>query len=171
VISNNAGAGDDGLEQLIAAGCVRRVVCSFPRSVGSVAFEQRYRAGETELELVPQGTLAERIRAGGAGVPAFFTPTAAGTALAIGKEERTLAGNPCVLEFALTADFALISARRADRHGNLVYAKAARNFGPIMAAAASTTIVEVREISAEAIDPEIVVTPGVFVDRIVRARR
>ena len=167
VISNNAGADDDGLERLIAAGRVRRIVCSFPRSTGSVAFERYYRAGGIELELVPQGTLAERIRAGGAGVPAFFTPTGAGTTLAAGKEQRMLDGRPCVLETALTAEFALISARRSDRHGNLVYAKAARNFGPLMAAAARTTIAEVRETASQPIDPEVVVTPGLFVDRIV----
>ncbi|MDO8210116.1 3-oxoacid CoA-transferase subunit A [Conexibacter sp. CPCC 206217] len=167
VISNNAGAGDDPLEELIASARVRRIICSFPRSVGSVAFEQRYRAGEIELELVPQGTLSERIRAGGSGVPAFFTPTGAGTTLAEGKEERMFDGGPCVLESSLRADFALISAARADAYGNLVYSKAGRNFGPIMAAAASTTIVQVREMAGEPIDPEVVVTPGVFVDRVV----
>jgi 3-oxoadipate CoA-transferase alpha subunit len=171
VISNNAGANGDALERLIEAGHVAKVVCSFPRSAGSVAFERRYRAGELELELVAQGTLAERIRAGGAGVPAFFTPTAAGTTLAEGKETRTWGDSPCVLESALEADFALIAARASDPYGNLVYSKAARNFGPIMAAAAKTTVVQVYEALPEALDPEVVVTPGVLVDRVVEVPR
>jgi 3-oxoadipate CoA-transferase, alpha subunit len=171
LISNNAGANGDGLERLIDAGQVVRVICSFPRSYGSVAFEQRYRAGELGLELVPQGTLAERIRAGGAGVPAFFTPTAAGTTLAEGKETRIWGGAPCVLESALNADFALIAARAADPYGNLVYSKAGRNFGPIMASAARTTIAQVYKALPEALDPEIVVTPGVLVDSVVEVPR
>jgi 3-oxoadipate CoA-transferase alpha subunit len=167
VISNNAGAGDDGLSQLIDAGLVARIVCSFPRSTGSVAFERRYRAGDVALELVPQGTLSERIRAGGAGLAAFYTPTGAGTVLAEGKEQRAFDDRMHVLEAALKADFSLISAQRADVYGNLVYSKAARNFGPVMAAAARVTIAQVQELSRMPIDPEIVITPGIFVDRIV----
>jgi 3-oxoadipate CoA-transferase, alpha subunit len=171
VISNNAGANGDALEGLIDSGHVAKVVCSFPRSAGSIAFEKHYRAGRLGLELVPQGTLAERIRAGGAGVPAFFTPTGAGTTLAEGKETRTLGDADCVLESALRADFALIAARAADPFGNLVYSKAARNFGPIMAAAAKTTVVQVYEAVDEALDPEVIVTPGVLVDRVVEVPR
>jgi 3-oxoadipate CoA-transferase alpha subunit len=167
VISNNAGAGDDPLSRLIDAGLVARVICSFPRSAGAVAFERRYKAGDVALELVPQGTLSERIRAGGAGLAAFYTPTAAGTVLAEGKEQREFDGGMYVLEPALKADYALICAQRADGYGNLVYSKTARNFGPVMAAAARVTIAQVQELSAEPLDPEIVVTPGIFVDRVV----
>jgi 3-oxoadipate CoA-transferase, alpha subunit len=167
VISNNAGHGD-GLAALLAAGRVRTIVCSFPRSTASDAFQERYRAGEVGVELVPQGTLSERIRAGGAGIAAFYTPTAVGTALAQGKEERSFDGRAYLLEHALRADVALIRADRADTWRNLVYRKAARNFGPLMAMAARTTIAEVREVvAAGALDPEAIVTPGVFVDRLV----
>lgn len=168
VINNNAGNGFVGLAALIAAGRVRKVICSYPRSSNSEVFQQLYREGRIELELVPQGTLAERIRAGGAGIPAFYTPTAAGTRLAEGKEVREFNGRPHVLEYGLTADFALVKAERGDRLGNLVYNKTARNFGPIMCMAAKTTIVQVRHfVAAGEIDPEVVVTPGIFVDRVV----
>jgi len=168
VINNNAGNGFVGLAALIAAGRVRKVICSYPRSSNSEVFQQLYREGRIELELVPQGTLAERIRAGGAGIPAFYTPTAAGTPLAEGKEVREFNGRPHVLEYGLTADFALVKAERGDRFGNLVYNKTARNFGPIMCMAAKTTIVQVRHfVAAGEIDPEVVVTPGIFVDRVV----
>lgn len=168
VINNNAGNGFVGLAALIAAGRVRKVICSYPRSSNSEVFQQLYREGRIELELVPQGTLAERIRAGGAGIPAFYTPTAAGTPLAEGKEVREFNGRPHVLEYGLTADFALVKAERGDRLGNLVYNKTARNSGPIMCMAAKTTIVQVRHfVAAGEIDPEVVVTPGIFVDRVV----
>ncbi len=169
VISNNAGNGDVGLAQLIALGRVRRMVCSFPRQKDSWHFDERYRAGRIELEVVPQGNLAERIRAGGAGIGAFYTPTGYGTLLAEGKETRTIDGRDYVLEYPLTADVALIKARRADSVGNLVYRKTARNFGPIMAAAAATTIAQVADVvEAGGIDPEAVVTPGIYIDRVVR---
>jgi 3-oxoadipate CoA-transferase alpha subunit len=170
VVSNNAGNGDTGLAALVGAGRVRRMVCSFPRQADSHHFDRRYRAGEIELELVPQGVLAERIRAGGAGIGAFFTPTGYGTPLAEGKEVRELDGRMQVLETALRADLALVRAHRADGLGNLVYRKTARNFGPVMAAAATTTAVEVAELVATgSIDPETVVTPGLYVDRVVVA--
>jgi len=168
VVNNNAGNGDAGLAALIAAGCVRKVVCSFPRQSDSWHFDKRYRAGELELELVPQGTLAERIRAAGAGVGAFYTPTSFGTLLAAGKETRNINGRDYVLEYPIHADFALIRAERADRWGNLTYRKTARNFGPIMAAAARCTVVQVRHVAALGdLDPEAIVTPGIFVQRIV----
>lgn len=168
VVSNNAGDGDDGLARLIGEGRVAKIICSFPRQHDSSAFERAYRAGEIELELVPQGTLAERIRAAGAGLGAFFTPTAAGTPLADGKESRIIEGREHVLEYPIHADAALISGFRADRWGNVVYRKTSRNFGPIMASAARTTIVQVDEIVALGeLDPESVVTPGIFVDRVV----
>lgn len=168
VVSNNAGNGDTGLAALVGAGRVRRMVCSFPRQADSHHFDRRYRAGEIELELVPQGVLAERIRAGGAGIGAFFTPTGYGTPLAEGKEVRELDGRMQVLETALRADLALVRAHRADGLGNLVYRRTARNFGPVMAAAATTTAVEVAEVVATGgIDPEVVVTPGLYVDRVV----
>ncbi|MBT8337570.1 MAG: 3-oxoacid CoA-transferase subunit A [Gemmatimonadetes bacterium] len=168
VVNNNTGSGEVGLAALIAAGRVEKMICSYPRSANSTVFPERYRAGEIELELVPQGTLAERIRAGGAGIPGFYTPTAVGTPLAEGKEHRSFDGRTHVLERGLTADFALIRGHRADRYGNVVYNKTARNFGPLMATAARTTIVQVREVvPAGEIDPEIVVTPGIFVDRII----
>ncbi|GAB2695124.1 3-oxoadipate CoA-transferase alpha subunit [Microbacterium marinum] len=168
VVNNNAGNGDTGLAALLAKGLVRKIVCSFPRQSDSWVFDELYRSGRIELELVPQGNLAERIRAAGAGIGAFFSPTGVGTELAAGKEERTIDGRRYVLEHPITADFALISALRADRWGNLVYRETARNFGPIMATAASTTIVQVDEIvPLGAIDPEAVVTPGIFVNRVV----
>jgi 3-oxoadipate CoA-transferase alpha subunit len=166
VINNNAGNGDRGLALLIKEGRVRKIICSFPRQVDSQHFDARFRAGEIELELVAQGNLAERIRAAGAGIGAFFTPTGVGTPLAEGKEVREIDGRRYVLELPLRADAALVSAYAADDHGNLVFRKTARNFGPIMAAAATTSIVQVRERRA-AIDPENVVTPGIYVDRVV----
>lgn len=168
VVSNNAGNGDAGLAALIGAGRVRKIICSFPRQTDSHVFDAVYRAGGIELELVPQGNLAERIRAAGAGIGAFFTPTGFGTTLAEGKETRNIRGRDYVLEHPIFADFALISAFRADRLGNLVYRKTSRNFGPIMASAATTTVVQVdRMVELGELDPESVVTPGIFVDRVV----
>jgi 3-oxoadipate CoA-transferase alpha subunit len=168
IVNNNAGNGDTGLAALLAAGQVRRIVCSFPRQHDSWVFDRLYRAGEIELELVPQGNLAERIRAAGAGIGAFFSPTGVGTTLAEGKEARTIDGRDYVLEYPIRADFALVSALKADRWGNLVYRKTARNFGPIMATAATVTVVQVDEIvPLGSLDPEAVVTPGIFVDRVV----
>lgn len=168
IVNNNAGNGDTGLAALLAAGRVRKIVCSFPRQSDSWVFDGLYRAGEVELELVPQGNLAERIRAAGAGIGGFYSPTGVGTQLAEGKEHREIDGRRYVLEFPIRADFALISARKADRWGNLVYRETARNFGPIMASAADTTIVQVDEVvPLGALDPEAVVTPGIFVDRVV----
>jgi 3-oxoadipate CoA-transferase alpha subunit len=168
IINNNAGNGEVGLAALIGAGQVRKVICSYPRSSHSKVFPELYRAGKIELEIVPQGTLAERIRAGGAGIPAFYTPTSVGTPLADGKEVREIKGREYVLEYGLTADFALIRAEKADALGNLTYNKAARNFGPIMAMAAKTTLVQAREIvKTGEIEPEMVVTPGIFVDHVV----
>ena len=168
VVSNNAGNGDAGLAALLAAGRVRKVICSFPRQADSHVFDALYRAGHIELELVPQGNLAERMRAAGAGIGAFFCPTAVGTPLAEGKETRTIDGRTYVLEYPIRGDIALIKAETADRMGNLVYRKTARNFGPVMAMAAASTIAQVRRIvEPGAIDPEVVVTPGIFVDRIV----
>jgi 3-oxoadipate CoA-transferase alpha subunit len=168
IVNNNAGTGSTGIAALLKAGLVTKVICSFPRQVGSTVFDDLYRAGEVELELVPQGTLAERIRAAGAGIGGFFTPTGFGTEVAAGKETREIGGRNYVLEYPLFADVALISAFRADRFGNLVYRKTARNFGPIMATAASTTIVQVDEVvDAGSIDPETIITPGIFVDRVV----
>jgi 3-oxoadipate CoA-transferase alpha subunit len=167
VISNGAGAGDFALGGLMMDGRVRRLIGSFPAPTAT-EFRKRYLAGEIELELVPQGNLAERIRAAGAGIGAFFTPTGYGTRLAQGKETRNIAGRNHVLEYPIHADFALIRAERGDRWGNLVYRKTARNFGPIMASAAKCTIVEVREIvPLGALDPEVIVTPGIFVQRVV----
>jgi 3-oxoadipate CoA-transferase alpha subunit len=168
VVNNNAGNGDTGLAALLATGQVARIVCSFPRQSDSWVFDDLYRSGKIELELVPQGTLAERIRAGGAGIGGFFCPTAVGTPLAEGKEVRTIDGRDYVLELPIRADIALIKAHRADRAGNLIYRKTARNFGPVMATAASLTVVQVAEIvETGAIDPEVVVTPGIYVDRLV----
>jgi len=168
VVNNNAGNGDVGLAALIGAGRVRKIICSFPRQSDSHQFDAKYRAGEIELELVPQGNLAERIRAAGAGIGAFFTPTGYGTPLAEGKETREIDGRNYVLELPIRADYALVKAHRSDGIGNLTYRKTARNFGPIMAAAATTTIVQVHEVvPVGAIDPEIVVTPGIYVDRVV----
>lgn len=168
IVNNNAGNGDVGLAALLAKRRVRKIVCSFPRQHDSWVFDGLYRSGDIELELVPQGNLAERIRAAGAGIGAFFSPTGVGTQLADGKEERVIDGRRYVLEYPIKADFALVSGLRADRWGNLVYRETARNFGPIMASAATTTIVQVDEVVAlGALDPENVVTPGIFVDRVV----
>jgi 3-oxoadipate CoA-transferase alpha subunit len=168
VVNNNTGSGHVGLAALIENRRVSKMICSFPRTANSTVFPELYTKGEIELELVPQGTLAERIRAGGAGVPAFYTATSVGTPLAEGKEVRTINGRDYVLEYGLKADFSLIKCLRADRYGNLVYNKTARNFAPIMAMAAETTIVQTKEfVEAGEIDPEIVVTPGIFVDQIV----
>jgi len=168
VVSNNAGSGDTGLAALLAAGQVRKIVCSFPRQADSWVFDDLYRRGEIELELVPQGNLAERMRAAGAGIGAFFSPTGVGTLLAKGKELRRIDGRDYVLEYPIRGDIALVKAFRGDKVGNLVYRKTARNFGPVMATAANTTIVQVSEIvEAGMIDPETVVTPGIYVDRLV----
>lgn len=169
IVSNNAGNGDTGLAALLKAGRVRKVVCSFPRQTDSWVFDRLYRAGKIELEVVPQGNLAERIRAAGAGIGAFYCPTGYGTLLAADRETRRIAGRDYVLEFPLHADVALIKAHKGDRWGNLVYRKTARNFGPVMAMAAKLTIAEVSEVvEVGALDPEAVVTPGIFVQRIVR---
>ncbi len=168
VVSNNAGNGDTGLAALLAKRRVRKMICSFPRQFDSWVFDGLYRSGEIELEVVPQGTLAERLRAAGAGIPAFFCPTGAGTMLADGKETREIDGRLHVLEYALPGDVALVGAHRADRLGNVVYRKTARNFGPVMATAARTTIVQVADVVATGqLDPEAIVTPSIFVDRIV----
>jgi len=168
VVSNNTGSGEVGLAALLKAGRVSKVVCSFPRTANSTVFPDLYRSGKTELELVPQGTLAERIRAGGAGIPAFYTPTAVGTPLGEGKENRSFDGRDFVLERGLKADFALIKGRAADTFGNVVYNKTARNFGPPMAMAADVAIVQVEEIvDPGGLDPEVVVTPGIFIERVV----
>jgi 3-oxoadipate CoA-transferase alpha subunit len=172
VVNNNAGNGDTGLAALLAAGRVRKIICSFPRQVDSHHFDRLYRAGQIELELVPQGNLAERIRAAGAGIGAFFTPTGYGTALAEGKETRIIQGRGQVLEYPIHADLALIQAERGDRWGNLVYRMTARNFGPIMAMAARTTVATVHELlPLGELDPETVVTPGIFVQRVVPVAR
>ncbi|TQK11375.1 3-oxoacid CoA-transferase subunit A [Herbaspirillum sp. SJZ107] len=169
IVNNNAGNGDTGLAALLAAKRVRKIICSFPRQSDSWHFDALYRAGEIELELTPQGNLAERIRAAGAGIGGFFTPTGYGTLLAEGKETRLIDGKHYVLESPIHADFALIKALRGDRWGNLVYRKTARNFGPIMAMAAKTTIAQVSEIVALGeLDPENIVTPGIFVQRVVK---
>ena len=168
VISNNTGSGEVGLAALLKARRVSKVICSFPKSANSTVFPELYREGFTELELVPQGTLAERIRAGGAGVPAFYTPTAVGTQLAEGKEQREFSGRRYLLEHGLTADYALIKGRTADSHGNVVYNKTARNFAPIMAMAARVAIVQVQNVvEPGGIDPESVITPGIFIERVV----
>lgn len=168
IVNNNAGNGDIGLAALLAKRRVRKIICSFPRQSDSWVFDGLYRAGEIELELVPQGNLAERIRAAGAGIGAFFSPTAVGTELAEGKESRVINGREYILEYPIRADFALISALRADRWGNLVYRETARNFGPIMATAATTTVVQVDSIvPLGELNPEHVVTPGIFVNRVV----
>ncbi len=170
VVNNNAGNGTTGLAALLAAGGVRKIICSFPRQNDSFVFDELYRSGKIELEVVPQGNLAERIRAGGAGIGGFYTPTGVGTLLAEGKEQRTIDGRQYVLEYPIKADVALIRAHRADRLGNLVYRKTGRNFGPIMATAATLTIAEVSEVvPIGGIDPETVITPGIFVDRVVVA--
>ncbi|WMY72343.1 3-oxoacid CoA-transferase subunit A [Buttiauxella selenatireducens] len=168
IINNNAGNGEVGLAALLKAGRVRKMVCSFPRQVDSQIFDDLYRRGEVELELVPQGNLAARIQAAGSGLGAVFTPTGYGTPLAEGKETREIDGRHYVLEYPLKADFALIKAHEGDRWGNLVYRKAARNFGPIMATAATVTIAEVsRIVPLGDLDPEHIITPGIFVQRLV----
>jgi len=168
VVANNAGSGRHGLARLLATGNVRRIICSYPRSAGSVVFEELYRDGRIELEVVPQGTMAERMRAAGAGIPAFYTPTAAGTKLAEGKETREIDGRLYVLEKALHAEVALVEAWQADRWGNLVFRQAGRNFNPVMAMAAELTIVQTQHrVELGELDPETVVTPGVFVNRVV----
>jgi len=172
VVNNNAGNGETGLAALLKAGRVRKIVCSFPRQADSQVFDALYRAGKIELELVPQGNLAERIRAAGAGIGGFYTPTGYGTELAKGKETRELDGRMQVFETPLHADVALIKAERGDRWGNLTYRKAARNFGPVMAMAATLTIASVHEVvELGALDPEHIVTPGIFVQRVVQVPR
>lgn len=168
VVSNNAGNGDQGLAALLAQGRVRKIICSFPRQHDSWVFDGLYREGRIELELVPQGNLAERMRAAGAGIGAFFCPTAVGTPLAEGKETREIDGRTYVLEYPIRGDVALVGAHRADRMGNLVYRKTARNFGPVMATAAAVTIAQVKEVvEIGELDPETVVTPSIYVDRVV----
>jgi 3-oxoadipate CoA-transferase, alpha subunit len=172
IVNNNAGNGDTGLAELLAKGRVRKIICSFPRQADSHHFDRLYRAGEIELELVPQGNLAERIRAAGAGIGGFFTPTGYGTELAKGKETRVIDGRGYVLESPIHADWALIKAERGDRWGNLVYRMTARNFGPVMAMAAKTTVASVHEVvELGALDPEAVVTPGLFVQHVVQVAR
>jgi 3-oxoadipate CoA-transferase alpha subunit len=172
IVNNNAGNGDTGLAALLAAGRVRKIICSFPRQTDSHHFDALYRAGKIELELVPQGNLAERIRAAGAGIGGFFTPTGYGTDLAKGKETREINGKMHVLETPIPADFALIKAERGDRWGNLTYRMTARNFGPIMAMAAKVTVASVHEaVALGALDPEAIVTPGLFVQRVVEVAR
>ena len=169
IVNNNAGNGNTGLAALLATKRVRKIICSFPRQIDSWVFDALYRPGEIELELVPQGNLAERIRAAGAGIGAFYTPTGYGTLLAQGKETREIDGRSYVLEYPIHADYALIKADRGDHFGNLVYRKSARNFGPIMASAAKCTIAQVREtVDLGGLDPEVIVTPGIFVGRIVK---
>lgn len=168
IIANNAGAGRVGLAKLMEAGRVRKIICSFPRSAGSVVFEELFRAGKLELEIMPQGTLAERIRAAGAGIPGFYTATTVGTLLAQGKETRTFDGRTYVLEHALHADAALVEAWRTDRMGNCTYRESGRNFNAVMAMAARMTVVQsCGMVAVGALDPEAIVTPGIFVDRIV----
>jgi 3-oxoadipate CoA-transferase alpha subunit len=168
VVNNNAGNGDEGLAALIGARRVRKIICSFPRQADSHRFDEEYRAGRVELELVPQGNLAERIRAAGAGIGGFFTPTGHGTMLAEGKETRMLGGVGQVFELPIHGDVALITAHTADRQGNLVYRKTARNFGPVMATAAATTIAQVHSVvPTGGLDPEVIVTPSIFVDVVV----
>src|SRR3954470_1500136 len=172
IVNNNAGNAESGVAALLKTKRVRKILCSFPRQTDSYVFDALYHSGEIELELVPQGNLAERIRAAGAGIGAFFSPTGYGTLLAEGKETRTIDGRNYVLEHPIHADFALIKAERGDRWGNLVYRKTARNFGPIMAMAAKTTVASVHDIVALGeLDPEAIVTPGIFVQRVVRVPR
>lgn len=169
IVANNAGYGRIGLARLLAEGRVRKLICSYPRIVGSVIFEELYKAGRIELELNPQGTLAERLRAAGAGIPAFFTPTGAGTMLAKGKETRRINGRDFVLEQALHGDVALIDAYAGDRWGNLAFRATGRNFNPVMATAAKLTVAQVRKrVELGALDPEAIVTPGIYVDRVLQ---
>jgi 3-oxoadipate CoA-transferase alpha subunit len=168
VVSNNTGSGHVGLAALIANRQVKKMICSFPRTANSKVFPELYHNGEIELELVPQGTLAERIRAGGAGIPAFYTPASVNTPLAEGKETRVFNGQTFVMEYGIRADFSLVKCRTADRYGNLLYNKTARNFGPIMCTGANTSIVQAKElVELGDIDPECVITPGIFVQRVV----
>ncbi|HKF66168.1 MAG TPA: 3-oxoacid CoA-transferase subunit A [Vicinamibacterales bacterium] len=170
IVSNNAGNGDTGLAALLKTKRVRKIICSYPRQTDSYVFDALYRAGEIELEVVPQGNLVERIRAAGAGIGAFYTPTAAGTTLAVGRESRTFDGREFILEYPIHADVALIKAFKGDRWGNLVYRKTARNFGPVMATAARCAVAQVEEIvELGTLDPESIVTPGIFVSRVVAA--
>lgn len=172
IVNNNAGNGEQGLAALMKAGCVRKLICSFPRQVDSWVFDGLWRAGKIELELVPQGNLAERIRAAGAGIGAFYTATGFGTELAKGKETRRINGRDYVLEYPIDADFALVAAETGDRWGNLTYRKTARNFGPIMCMAAKTAVAQVhRVVELGSIDPEHVITPGIFVKRVVQVER
>ena len=172
VVNNNAGNGDEGLAALLKTGQVRKIICSFPRQADSWVFDELYRSGKLELELVPQGNLAERLRAAGAGIGAFFCPTGYGTELAKGKETREINGKHYVLEWPIHGDVALIKAERGDRWGNLTYRMAARNFGPVMATAARSTIATVHEIvELGRLDPEAVVTPGIYVSRVVKIAR
>ena len=169
IVSNNAGVGREGIGGLLSEGKVKKVICSYPRSGGSVIFEEMWAAGKVELEVVPQGTLSERIRAAGAGIGAFYTPTGVGTQLAEGKEVRKINGRDQVLEYPLKGDVAFVLAKAADRWGNLIYNKSARNFGPVMAPAADLTVVQGHEIvELGALDPEAIVTPSIFVDRVVK---
>ncbi|MEY4367159.1 MAG: hypothetical protein RLZ28_574 [Actinomycetota bacterium] len=171
IVNNNAGNGEVGLALLIKSGFVKKIICSFPRQSDSYIFDEAFLAGRIELEVVPQGNLAERIRAAGAGIGGFFTPTGFGTLLAEGKETRTIDGKNYVLESPIHADFALIKAHKADRLGNLIYRKTARNFGPVMATAAKTTVVQVSEIvDTGSLDPETIITPAIFVNRIVEVK-
>ena len=168
VVSNNTGSGHIGLAALIENKQVKKMVCSFPRTANSMVFPELYRAGEIELELVPQGTLAERIRAGGAGIPAFFTPTSVNTPLADGKESRIINGVENVLEYAIKADYSLVKCHKADRYGNLIYHTTARNFGPIMCSAANVSIVQTKKIvEVGELNPEEIITPGIFVKKVV----
>jgi 3-oxoadipate CoA-transferase alpha subunit len=170
IVSNNAGTGDTGLAALLKTKRVRKIICSYPRQTDSYVFDALYRAGEIELEVVPQGNLVERIRAAGAGIGAFYTPTAAGTTLGDGKESRTFDGREFILEHPIHADVALIKAFKGDRWGNLVYRKTARNFGPVMATAARCAVAQVEEVvELGTLDPESIVTPGIFVARVVAA--
>lgn len=172
IVNNNAGNGEVGIAALFKAGRIRKLICSYPRQVDSHHFQEAYRSGKVELELVPQGTLSERMRAAGAGIGAFFTPTGYGTDLAKGKETRVIEGRGQVLEYPLRGDVALIKAERGDRWGNLVYRKSARNYGPTMASAAKITIVQVYEtVELGKLDPEVIVTPGIFVTRLVKVPR
>lgn len=171
IVANNAGTGETGIARLIKEGRVRKVICSYPRTTDPREFEAAYKAGKIELELVPQGTLSERLRAAGAGIGGFYTPTGVGTKLAEGKEARAIGGKSYVLETPIRGDAALIAAHKSDRWGNLVYRKSARNFNPVMAAAAALTVAQVSEVvELGALDPETVVTPGIFVDRVVVVR-
>jgi 3-oxoadipate CoA-transferase alpha subunit len=169
VVSNNTGSGNVGLASLIEHNRVRKMICSFPRTQNSTVFPDLYSRGEIELELVPQGTLAERIRAGGAGIPAFYTPTSVNTPLAEGKEHRIFDGITYVLEHGIKADYALVKCKASDRYGNLIYNKTARNFGPIMCTAAETSIIQAKHIvDLGTLDPETVITPGIFVNRVIK---